>query len=302
MPATLETLSDLHNELIRKALRGFICIAPTDVPAITAITQTADATLTPFVGHERLGNVSKRSGLSFQRQQEQAEVESWGQAEATRTDKTKDVNNVTFECQETRRPVLETYYDLDLRQVAADPVTGEVQFAQPTTLRTIYRRIFFLGADGYGDDEIYIGRSMPRWTVTTVADQSWGEENPLVYGITGSAKVDSKLGYSVKHFFGGPGWKTLLREAGFNRVYSLVTTGTPTAGAYKFVIDGEESAPLTYNANAASILAALEPLVGVGRVTVDGSASPYTVTFLDAHRVSLTISTPFTGGSIELQD
>ncbi|QWS68132.1 major tail protein [Gordonia phage VanLee] len=299
MTATLETLSDLHNELIRKTLRGFICIAPTSVPAISAITQTADSLLVPFVGHERLGNVSKRSGLTFQRQTEQSEVDSWGQAEASRTDKTKDVNNVTFECQETRRPVLETYYDLDLRQISADPVTGEVQFAQPTTLRTIYRRIFFLGADGYGEDEIYIGRSMPRWTVTSVADQSWGEENPLAYGITGSAKVDSRLGYSVKHFFGGPGWKTLLREAGFNRVYTLAVTAT--AGNYKFVIDGEESAQLAYGANAAAILAALTPLVGAGRVTVDGASAPYTINFLDSHNVKVT-ATGVTGGVIELQD
>ena len=171
-----------------------------------------------------------------------------------------------------------------------------------TTLRTIYKRIFFLGADGYGDDEIYIGRSMPRWTVTSVADQSWGEENPLVYGITGSAKVDSDLGYSVKHFFGGPGWKNLLKEAGFDRVYTLATTGTLTAGAYKYVIDGTESATLAYNADAAAILAALVPLVGTGRVTVDGSSAPYTVTILDAHRVSLTVTTPMVGGTLELQD
>lgn len=299
MAATLETLSDLRNELIRKTLRGFICVAPMSVPAISAITQGANADLNLFVGHERLGNVSKRSGLSFQRQIESTDVESWGQADATRTDKTKDVNNVTFECQETRRSVLEVYYDLDLREVGVDPTTGETQFAQPTSLRTIYRRIFFLGADGYGEDEIYVGKSMPRWTVTNVADQTWGEENPLVYGITGSAKVDSNLGYSVKHFFGGPGWKNLLKDAGFDRVYTLDETGTLTAGSFKFTVDGAESASLAYNANAAAITTALEALVGEDRVTVDGSAFPYTVTFLDAHRIGLT-TTGLSGGTIEL--
>lgn len=293
---TLDVMADLHSELIRKVLRGFICIGRMDVPILTNLTTGENAELVNLGQYERLGNITKRSGLSFQRQVESNDTESWGQAEATRSDKTRDVSNVTFECQETRKAVLEAHYDMDLSGITPDPTTGEVNFAQPTSLRTIYRRILFVGADGYGEDEIYIGRYMPRWTVTNVADQSWGEENALVYGITGTAKVDTTAGYSVKHFFGGPGWKELLRDAGFNNVYNLV--GSPTAGNYRFLIDGSPTADIPFGADAAAITAALEAIVGTARVTVSGVGSPKTVTFLDAHKVQL--STTGLTGSLEL--
>lgn len=293
MATSMDVMADLKNELIRKALRGFIATAKTSVVPPLAITQGVGSELAPLgPGWDRLGNISKRSGLSFKRDTDKSEVESWGQAEASRVDKIKDVTGVTFECQETRRATLEAYYDVDLSTLVADATTGEVAFAQPTSLRTIYRRMLFIAGDGYGEDEILIGKLMPRWTVTQVADQSWSEEDPLVYGLTGDAMVDSKLGFAVKHFFGGPGWKKALHASGFNDVYSLAWTGTPT-GTVKFTVNGEETAAISVSSpSAAAIQSALEalPSVGTGGVDVQGTASPLTITLLNGGNISLDAS------------
>ena len=52
---------------------------------------------------------------------------------------------------------------------------------------------------------MFVAKLMPRFSLSSAAEHNWNEQNPLQYGITGTAKVDSNAGYSVKHFFGGPG-------------------------------------------------------------------------------------------------
>lgn len=65
-----------------------------------------------------------------------------------------------------------------------------------------------------------------------------------------------------------------------NEVQTLTVTGTPTGGTYKLGFDGETTAALAFNANAAAIQAALLALPGVGAtdLAVTGSG-PFTVTY-----------------------
>jgi hypothetical protein len=278
---TIDDLAELKNELIRKALRGFIAVADLSVPAPTAITDSDSNPLPLAAGWDRLGNISKKTGIGFSRDTTASDIESWGQNDPTRTDITKDVNGAKFECQETRRATLEMYYNLDLSTIVPDPASGEVSFAQPTSLRTIYRRIFFLASDGYGEDEIFIGKLMPRFMISKVDDQNWNDDDAMAYGITGNAKVDSALGFSVKHFFGGPGWKNLLSEMGFaGSVHKTVTiNGGPTGGTFTLTVNGQTTSGIAFNATASAVQSALAALstVGSGNVAVTGSG-PYDVT------------------------
>jgi hypothetical protein len=71
---------------------------------------------------------------------------------------------------------------------------------------------------------------------------------------------------------------------GTSEVQTLTQTGSPTGGTFKLSFDGYETASIAYDADAATIQAALEalPSIGTGGVTGGGgplNTTPVTVTF-----------------------
>lgn len=69
---------------------------------------------------------------------------------------------------------------------------------------------------------------------------------------------------------------------GTSEVQTLNVTGTPTGGTFKLKFRDRTTAAIAYNANAATIQAALEALstVGAGNVAVTGTTpGPFTLTF-----------------------
>ena len=214
-------LAKRQGELIRKPLAGIIAVADESfvIGEDFALTSGAGSTLVDLAAADwdQLGWVSKSDGLTFSSDIESSDVESWGALEPTRSDITKDVTSAQFTCQETNKKVLEMYYNVDLSAVEGDAVTSEVAFNQSTEPSTVYRRMLFLSKDGAGTKEIYIAKLMPRASVTAKADQSWNAEDALTYGMTVTAKVDSELGYAVRHYFAGPGWAAQLTKMGFTK-------------------------------------------------------------------------------------
>jgi|SRR5581483_2327021 len=61
-----------------------------------------------------------------------------------------------------------------------------------------------------------------------------------------------------------------------NDVQTITITGTPTGGTFTLAWNGQVTAPIAYNANAAAVQAALAALsnVGAGNVAVSGGALP----------------------------
>ncbi len=218
-PVSFAALAKRQGELIRKPLAGIIAVAPDDYVLAEPFILTTGASsqlmdLDP--DFEQLGWVSKSDGLTFSSNTETSDVESWGALEPTRSDITADTTSGAFVCQETNRVVLEMYYNVDLSSIVPDVSTGEVAFNQATEPETTYRRTLFVSKDGAGTREIYIAKLMPRASVITKADQNWNTDNALTYGMTLGAKVDDDTGYSVRHLFGGPGWKAKLADMGFS--------------------------------------------------------------------------------------
>lgn len=213
--ATFEELRDAKGSLIRKALGGFIVVAPMDVEVPDKFV-TADGGLVDLktLGYERLGWLTKGDGINFSRDVEQQETESFGALEPTRIDFTKDVTSAAFRCQETNKQVLEMYYNLDLDGVKADE-NFEFSFENEAQPATVYRRMIYIAKDGNGDDAKYIIKTMPRALVSEVQEQSWSSESELSYGLTVKATQDDDLGFSVRHSFGGPGFEGLLTDMGF---------------------------------------------------------------------------------------
>ncbi|QAU06363.1 major tail protein [Gordonia phage WhoseManz] len=212
-------LAKRQGELIRKPLAGIIGVAPedTEIDADFKLTVLNGGAieLADLSDFDQLGWVSKSDGVVFSADTETSDVESWGALEPTRSDITKDVTSAQFTCQETNKTVLEMFYNVDLDGVLGEFETGEIAFNQSIEPTTTYRRMIFLSKDGSGTKEVFIGKLMPRASVTAKSDQNWNSEDALVHGMTIVAKVDDELGYAVRHMFGGSGWKSQLTKMGF---------------------------------------------------------------------------------------
>lgn len=215
--ATYEELAKRQSHLIRKALSGSIFVAPVTSDVVTTMTSGASSALKALpTGYEDLGYISKDDGATWSRETDLSEVTSWGSIEPTRRDINQDVTTLAFMAQETKKATLEVYYNVDLSGIVADSTTGEVAFNQALRPQTRYMRVFALFVDGSGADTIYVARVLPRAMLTEVDDQTWSDgDDPVGYSCTLTATPDNDLGYSVRHIFGGPGWKAQLEDMGF---------------------------------------------------------------------------------------
>ncbi len=215
----LAEIRDVKQGQIRKGLAGAVLLGREGATEITTLTTGAGSELaaipTGSNGYQSLGRVARDGSPTFTPEQEQSEVQTWGELEASRVDAISKTTTIAWTCQDTRKSTLELSTGLDLSQVWADATTGEVQIVEPTEPDITYYRAMFLMVDGRGSDAFFIARYCPRFVVTTVGEESWNQENPLVYPFTGRALLDAELGYAVKRFYGGPGWKAALDESGF---------------------------------------------------------------------------------------
>lgn len=227
--AKYDELAAAKGKLIRKALGGFIMVAPMDVKVPEKVFADKQGNFIDFkkAGFTPLGWLTKGDGINFSRETEQAEVESFGAQEPTRVDFTKDTTSAAFNCQETNKKVLELYYSQDLSDVKPDSETGEISFEQRDP-ETIYRRMIYIAHDGKGKDAKYIVKIMPKATISEVQEQAWSSESELAYGMTAKASKDDDLGYSVRHVFGGPGFEKLYADMGFTKAAS--GSGSTTGG------------------------------------------------------------------------
>lgn len=215
-PTTFDALQNKQIELIRKPLAGAVMLAPITaaLPAALTTGTTSDLATLP-TGYKDLGLVTKADGLSWSRAVDTAETTSWGFSDPTRRDITSDVTSLQLTAQETNIQTLGLYNNVDLSTITPDVTTGEVSFSQPLRSATRFYRLFAISIDGVGADAIYIGRLLPRALVSDRGDQAWTDADELAYQLTVTATPDTAAGYSVRHFFGGPGWKALLTKMGF---------------------------------------------------------------------------------------
>lgn len=209
-----DSIADFKDDLVRKVLAGAVLDAPPTASLPATLTSGASSELVATTGFSSLGRISD-AGLSASADTESSGVPGWGALEDVRTDIIRRTSTFSFSCLETKKNVLALYTNQDLSAVTADATTGEVAFTEATKPDTRYRRMILLGIDGEGANAIYIARFLPRATISEVSEQSWSTEDALAYQMTVTAKIDSTLGYAVKHLYGGPGWKALNVKMGF---------------------------------------------------------------------------------------
>lgn len=213
--SNFDDLNKAKASLIRKAQGGFILTAPMDVEVPEKV-MSAPNEFVDFadLGYDPLGYLSKSDGITFGREVETSETESFGVQEPTRIDITSDATSASFVCQETNKTVLELYHGVDLDGAAVDE-NGELVFENENTPAMVYRRFIYVAKDGNGDDAIYITKVMPRGALIDPQEQAWSNEDALAYGMSVNATRDEELGFAVRHHFSGPGFQKLLANMGF---------------------------------------------------------------------------------------
>jgi len=209
-------IRDKKNELIRKARDFSAFVAAESAPVIESLTTGAGADLAPLpAGYSDLGHITT-DGASFGRETESAQVRSFGQTEPTREDVTNDTITLTVTAQETKLSTIGLYTGVDIANLRAASVTGEVVIDKPNLPNPRYYRMLALAVDESSDGEIYIARFLPRARLTEFGEQQFGE-GELSYPLTFTAFSDSALGTSHRWIFGGPGWLAMLAEMGIEQ-------------------------------------------------------------------------------------
>ncbi|MFD6400822.1 IPT/TIG domain-containing protein [Nocardia sp. NPDC060249] len=264
MPAvTFDQVANWNPDLIRRPNKGFVLIGDMSATIPSAFTSGVSAEFQSLsaAGFESLGLIDKAAPPTFTPEVESSDVEAWGALEPPRTDVISRKTTVSATMLETRRRSLELYSGVDLSAIVADPTTKEVQFNDPTAPETRYHRVILGLVDGAGANLIYYLRILPRATVTSVGEQTWGQEAALAWNVTWAAKIDDDLGYSVKHVLCGPGIAPLLADMGFT-----ATASVPTISSHQpvgtFAAAGSESV----------VLSGLH-FTGTTAVTVGGTAA-----------------------------
>jgi hypothetical protein len=211
---------DKKNELIRRAKDGSVFVARMSVALPAALTSGVSADLVVLDPEDwlDLGHMST-DGVSYDRETESTDTNSFGSREATRTDVTRDEISMSVTAQETKLLTIGLTTGADLDAIQAAAVTGETQIEKPFTPRLRYYRTLGLFID-HDDDglEIYFGRLMPRAQIAEFGSQGYTEgEEGISYPMTWRGKEDSSAGFSHKWFWGGPGWLALLDEMGITQ-------------------------------------------------------------------------------------
>lgn len=210
--ADLDTLARDNAGAIRKYTRAVIFVAPESTEAITSLTEVVSGGTNPVLkaipaGYKPAGLIKKADGVSFSAERDMSDVESLGYAAPTRRDVLSEASSMSFTPHETNRLITGLYHGLDLSTVVPDPETGEVSYAKPTTPPTMHYRVLVIGRDGIGANEHFKAWFVPRGLISETSETGMSAEDEASYGMTLSATPDPVLGYSVKEFQAGAGFK-----------------------------------------------------------------------------------------------
>lgn len=221
-------ISFRKSELIRKGLTGGVFIAPYTSAAVS-LTNLFDATSGALqnplpTGYRDLGYLSS-AGAVFARSVKTTDIASWQSDNPTRTDITGDTTTLVIEPQETNQSTISLF--LGLASAPTPGTNGAFSVARPATSIPNYWRVLALAVDTVTTGEVVYARFFPRALVTAFASQALANaSDPIEYGVTITAYVDSILGSPEVFFWGGEGLPSLQVDMGFNRSVTVTTNST----------------------------------------------------------------------------
>lgn len=208
-----------QRELILKPNEASVFGMPMTLPPIESITEGISGALAELPeGAWDFGLLLKDDAITLSREMEKSDINAIGYTNPVKSDFTSDISGMNFTGLETNRHNIENNLGLDLSEVECDPVTGELAFDQPTIAAIRAQRYLLISKANAGVDTIYIGRLFYRGEVVEMGEQTITDgEGSLTWPTSVNAMVDTEHGVSVRHFFGGPGWQSVLEDAGFKK-------------------------------------------------------------------------------------
>lgn len=212
----LDAYRGAKDGLIRKMVSGgAILVAPLTAKPIESLTDT-NGQLKMQTGFSGMGRIARDGAPVFTPEDQEETTETWGEIEPSRRDVTLSTLGVEATLQDTRKETLMLAARRSYEYMSKVKASANGEFAiednsQPTTL---FVQLLFVGIDGTGDDAFYFGRYLPRAIIKGGAE-NWNPQSAVTYPLTATATKDTKLGFSSKRFYGGPGAKKRLADMGF---------------------------------------------------------------------------------------
>jgi hypothetical protein len=191
----------------------------TPAVAVTTTTPGASVDLAALpTGYEDLGWINT-DGVTYGRETEVSDVNSFGSVEPTRSDVTRDTITMSVTAQETKLLTLGLYTGADTTALTATAGTGEFSISKPNIPGFRYYRVLGLYVDRDDDGrEVYVARYMPRARITEWGEQQFTDgDDPIQYNMTFTGYEDSVVGYSHRWIFAGPGWLAQLADMGIDQ-------------------------------------------------------------------------------------
>jgi hypothetical protein len=275
--ANFDTINELKNQLIRKALSYAVFAADVSAPAVIAPFDVGGVLQELPVGYRPIGFTTD-DGVQFSGDYSVSEVTSGQSAKPTRSDVETDTMTAQWTPQETNAATVALFENLPLTQLGG--LGAAWNWKRPMVPATIYRRLLFIARDtaANGVDPIYIVRHMPRALRTGRGDEQWSRTAELTREVTFTGYHDEVRNTDCETWIDGAGWRALATATGTNEVQSVAITGGPTGGTYTLTFSGQTTAGIAYNATAAAVQAALEALTNIapGDVVCAGGPHPGT--------------------------
>lgn len=212
----LDKYRGAEDGLIRKMVSGgAILIAPLSAEPITELTDSKGE-LKLQSGFTGLGRIARDGAPTFTPEDQEETTETWGEIEPSRRDVTLSTLTVEATLQDTNKVnmMIAARRNFEFMETIKSADSGEIAFEDNSQPSTNYFQLLYVGIDGVGDDAFYFGRYLPR-AILKGGAENWNPQNAVTYPLTATATKDTKLGFSSKRFYGGPGAKKRLKAMGF---------------------------------------------------------------------------------------
>lgn len=213
MPAAnFDTINELKNGLIRKALSYAIFVADEDAAVVDTPFDGSGVLQTLPAGYVPMGYTTE-DGVTFSGDFSTSDVTSGQSAKPTRSDVETDTITAAFVPQETNAAAVAVFENLPLDELAAIG-TEAWNWSRPLVPATIYRRLCFIARDFALGQPLYIVRHLPRALRTEREDEQWVRTEALTRGVTFTGFHDETAGTDAETWIDGPGWRALAAAGG----------------------------------------------------------------------------------------
>lgn len=162
-------------------------------------------------GYEPLGMITKDDGVTWSRSTENSDDNAYGFTQPVRRDITSDVSGLTITALESKRLILELFWDQEIAAQATEHGIYWDKANRPSPRRV---RLLGIGKDGEGDNAVYCSRWLTSAQLDEGSDQQWTDNAATTYPLSFTGFYDPEFGTAFREMWGGPGHDSLDRGYG----------------------------------------------------------------------------------------